>query len=661
MSDVISSHILVGPVRLFLLLSALYFVYAKTYGGEINKIVGLSRVDFFVLVVAIALIVVFALVQLNLYGPFALLLILVSLGLLGSKGLKRKGLYLVPSKEFISNSLSNYRKFSNGIKPDRILQKLISFKSQIQLEKASYMVIFAAVLVLTRVFFLKNDTYTFSNYWIDTLEYVKMISANKWYQTQNFSIGEYALMNLYSNLVGISKEMSIFSFGIVENLMLLVVMNRIILRFGGKSRWPSLITCFSFLVLLSFLPFNLNTIFQHSRVYLAMAFALTFFGLSDIEYTPGAKKLFGILFVLLLATGLTDFFVFLIAIPLLLIPMVIVFGYRKSILHLKAYAFTALLFMLVNSSICLFKGWELRGFFFNNLLALENYTYMEHLAYPLDKLLLGYKIMGWATLFLAFLNYKKQDGHSSLALVFSLHFLLFIHLDSIEISWIDQDTFFHILTFLVPLMIGNFIVAFLFLTKQNFSFYLTKRPLKIAPLLLCAFLGACIFLTQNLSQSIVEGSLLKKDLLKVYDLFATKQLKGTYAVVNSEYGAKLSGGEHFFVGYGLFANNYLKQDSLYQTIKGNPKLERESPDLILPESVFVVLPNKETPIKEMDSHLYTTEKLHLRVENALDSLIARKRMIRTYFKSTNLEVFEIVNKQNRSNLASMIYEYEKIR
>jgi len=439
------------------------------------------------------------------------------------------------------------------------------------------LLLISASAVVARLVFIENDEYTFSNLWIQKLEIVKNFDNNQWFVLgQNLAVGELAAMNLYANVIGISKEMAIFTFSLFESFLIAAFVFYIVNALTQSKYLGPLIASICFVFFLAFLPVNIKSV---------------------------------------------------------------------AVLTFKVI-------------MCYLNNIDFLVYFLDNIIVIESYSDMPQLLLPEDRLRNIYMVFGFTALLAIVLLMVFFKSRTRAALTFSVFYIAFLFINTLDIMWLDEDLFNQTLTILVPIIIGvNVGLYYKIIKLLGVSNTILVKAFSLSALVIIGYLSYQSYFHSLDERNFKNVDQLKIDLLKAYDQLSTYQMQNTYAVVNQPYGFRLSSKEHVFINYDDFLDSYLKRDSTFQKIKNNKKLLLENPEFILPNSVFVFV-SDTTIMNSKDRLLRTPRKTAIALDRVLSTLKQRGNLVNTYFQSESLKVYEIVNRKQGSNLNEMIFKYE---
>lgn len=515
----------------------------------------------------------------------------------------------------------------------------------------------ALAVFISRYLFLKKDMYTLSGLWSKNLEIVKGFNNNLWFLNDNGLIGEQALINFYGKITGLSGEMAIHSFGLIEIFILCIVLYAILTNITKSKFFAPIIGVLFFAFFYNFLPININLLLEHNSLYLALYFALSAMMFTVIpEYLIVSKRnYFFVMLVIYIAIAFINFFVSFIVLPIFLI-IALLLNTKKTIGYIIKSILAYILGTGITLAIHAIGSYSLnisfKSFLMENLILVGSYTHFPQLIFPIDQMLLGYLIFSALTVLCVLPIYLKNKGKWTPALVFSILVLVFVFLKDIRLNWIDNDLYYQTISILLVIQVGIFIG-----TMEKYSqISIPKRPKEQAfsLLALVVVIGLTAFATNGWfkydTQNIDE---LKTDVIKIYHTLSSDYLPFSYAVVNKEYGQNLSKNKHHFINYKDFLENYIHRDSIYHQNKNNTEFLDQNPDYILSHSVFVFITKKDE--KETIYNLSTPVEVSKELISQLNILKGRGRNINLFYDDDYLTVYEIVNREKSSKLNDLIF------
>ncbi len=651
--------ILLGPFRIFLLFAGVLLAHQIIIRQPLTRY-GLDyimkRTIFFG---SLLMLTIFSLVQLNMYDIFSILSVFL-IGLIvwyfGFGSMKRipDGLQ-AKKRRFL---LSFFRFMEKKVRLRTLIRRNRNFFFT---RKVSFVLLVATITSLctfaSRYLFLKNDLYTLSSLWIKNLELVKSFNSNSWFGTTNGLVGELALINFYAKITGISEEMAMHSFGLLEGFGLSIVLYWIILKLTKDAFIAPMISVLFFALFYRYMPINVNLLLEHNSLYLALGFALPVLLFSALPEQVKSKRMPYILLLTIgyIAVAFTNLFVALILVPLFL-GVALVFSSKVLLPYrfksLIAYAIGTGFVLGVYGIGCYVNEKSFLDFLRSSLILVNSYTYFPQLIVVPEKLVLCYLAFCFVVLAMVIPLWNRKRERWGAAQVFLIFTMLFLTLRYFQFTWVDIDMYYESLSPLMVIVLGIFLGA----GQQYWNLKIPEDNYLKGITLAFIFLATVGFgyATNGFFQyDYREIDELKADILKVYDDLSSKNMPYSYAIVNQQYGQFLSTNEHHFINYNVFLNNYPERDSVYQIKKEDKRFLAENPDYILPQSVFVFI--TKTDPSESKYHLATPTKTAFNVKRQLDLLEEKGREIAIFYEDEYLAVYEIVNKKNASNLNDLIF------
>ncbi|MDP5231334.1 MAG: hypothetical protein NWQ38_13155 [Cellulophaga sp.] len=653
--------VLLGPLRMLMLFFGVLLVHQIITRQAITNYTLDYIVPRLAIYCASVLILIFVLIQINMYDMFSLLLILLILLILVYfqsknpfhiiKGInaKRKS-FLLNFFKFIERDISFKKLFKNN---ERYLYP----------RKINFILVSAFALGLTtfisRYIFLKNDLYTLSDLWIKNLDKIKAFNTGSWFQKGLEVNGELAFINFYAKITSTSDEMAMHSFGLIESFGLAIILYWLVKNLVKSQFKAPIIAVLFFAVFYRYLPININLLLEHNPLYFAFCFALPamLFTVKPRIFKGTERSFFIALLLLYLAISLTSLFVYVILLPLYFVPALVLNLNKNSKFVLKsilAYFLSLAISFGVYYLASIYTSQSFKEFLITSFLQVNSYTYFPQLIVPLDQLLLIYTIVGWFTAgFLVFLVYKNRRKWMP-ALVFQLFFNAFMLLNKINSIWFDKDLYFQSLAVLLVISFGILVGIVVYFFKIT----IPKKPVLRAISLSIFFAILLIFsyLTNGFyDYNTKESEVLKADILKVYDELSNDYLPYSYAVVNQAYGQSISANMHHFITYDDFITNYVKRDSIYQIVKDNKQVIKDHPEYILPQSVFVFIAKNAKENSKYD--LATSETVLSVLEQQLAQLKKKGRNIALFYQDDYMQVYQIINKEKASKIDDLIFDF----
>lgn len=651
------ASILNGPLKIALLVLAILFVHQlitqqplKTYSLEfiVKRMVVYS---------AGILVLIILLIQLNMYDTFSIVTLFFGLLVYTYLGLETKNSVLLSRNKRQQFLLSFFGFMERNLSMKKLFwSKLGHFK----VRKPNYTLIMALVagvaVLLSRYFFLKNDLYTLSSLWVKNLETVKGINANILFEEHMGIMGELVMINFYSKVTGISEEVALHSFGLLECFGLACVMYWM-LSYLTKSKFVAPVLGMLFYAFAyKWLPININLLIEHRSLFLGFFFAFPamVYCVYPYKLAMSKKRYVVVMMLLFMATGFTNFFVAFIVLPLFML-VALLFSNTKT----RPYVFKALWAYGIAVSITLvfhlfmnyINNGSILGFLRSSILAVESYLYFPQLAKPKEVLVQYYLYLGLIVLLFLLPLCLRQRTKWVPTLVFVVFINSYMTLDYFQFTWMDRDLYYQSLVLLVVLLIGIAVGIVAYYIKLFVFKNLKGRVLGLTALVIGVTVS--FYYTNGFySEGLKSSNLLNTKLLSVYNELSANYLPYSYAVVNQKYGYDVSKNEHHFMSYQDFIENYQSRDSIFWEHRNDKEFLSENPQVILPESIFVFITKANSLQSNFD--VGTPEHIVPKLMEQLTLLKKKKREVELFYDNEFLSIYKITNTQKASNLNDLI-------
>ncbi len=508
--------------------------------------------------------------------------------------------------------------------------------------------IISLAVITSRFYLIEYDLYLLSDFWLSDLNAIKSMNFNSLYNDSLSINGELTLINFYQKLTGISSELALQSFGVIETIFLALIIFWVTSKLNDTNKILALIASLIFIFYINIIPININYVFEHKSIFLSLCFALP-----TIPYivNPHFKtsRLFGFNFDLTLifaAITLINLFTAVILVPILLLCLILftpkIYNHAKY-QSIRAYLLGTTIILCLHYIMCVIKQTNFLTFLQNNIIDVSIYTDS-----PL--LLLSYKKMKiifftFTTLNLTILITLKRYLRKAfyLQFIFSSCTCLLILLTYIDSYWWDKDLLNQSLCVFIPIIIALLAGNFGILSKKVFKF----KNKKLIPTLFMSF--SFYFFYYNHSQ-FTENNIQKIDsekqlILKTYEKIFDTYLPFSYAIVNNDYGKPLSRNSHYFIPHEYFTNDYNEQESIYHQHLSDKKFFDENPEYVLPKTILVfILKSKHTR--------YNTPNA---IVEQIEKLVCKRRTVNLFMEDGPLKVYEIVNTPDSSKILDLIF------
>ncbi|EAR02551.1 hypothetical protein [Maribacter sp. HTCC2170] len=652
--------ILLGPLRILLLFAGVLFMHQIVTRQPVNTYnldYLLKRLVFYG---SIVVLMIFVLIQLNMYDIFSLLaifFIILGIKYLGIRHFKNPEKQIRKKRRYFL--LGFFKLMEQNLSPGKLVAKNLKIFHTKKINHVFSMAFICALAVfISRYIFLKNDMYTLSSLWSKNLEILKGLSSNIWFINDNNLLGELALMSFYGKMTGLSEEMAMHSFGLIENFALGLVIYWILVKVSKSKFFAPILSVLFFAFFYRFLPININLLLEHNSLYLALIFALPAMMFTVIPKLLHVSKRNYIFIMITMFSAITfiNFFVAFVVLPLFLLLSLVFFTKKTLPYTLRsvfAYALGIGLTLTLHAVGCYLNDISFQSFLRSNMILVESYTHFPQLIFPIDHLLLIYLVFGFITLLAILPLYFKNRAKWTPAFIFSVFVSIFILLKKLNLTWLDKDLFFQALSVIIVIQVGLFVGCLQYYSKISIPKRPALRLISLAVVLIVALYSSFAMNGFLKFDSPHYGNQLKTDVIEVYHTLSSDYLPYSYAVVNQRYGQNMSSNEHHFINYPAFIDKYVQRDSVFNANKTNAEFLNQNSDYILPNSVFVFI-TKNEPL-ETKYNLSTSKEVSEQLLSQIRILRRRGRNIKIFFDDDYLTVYEIVNRKKSSKLDDLIF------
>jgi len=641
-----------GPLRLMLFFGLVYLINLIS----IKKKSARRGMDYFVMrylvVISLLTIVTMVLTQLDAYDLLVVISILVAVLLFNFLRLKkgkpiltqlenirrRSILYIIRATENRRSwiSLRNFRKTNNQISKKELDRKLLKYQMFVG-------AILAVIAYGSRYYFFKYDSYLLSDLWYSDLAHLKDLSLQHWFFNHGTMMGEFAIISFYSQITGITDDIALTSFGLIEAALLTLSLFWTVNKLMGNTVVSGMVAGLSFTALYVLLPLNINLITQPKSVFLALSIVLPYlvYQIYPIAQKNRPRQFIISQVVLLLGIFFIDFFVFVWIVPLgIAICSIFQINSNRSLVASTISSY--LLAMVTGLGILLLaslhQDTNLSSYLYSNLFNYNSYTYTPQLILPLAQLEIIYVTASLAWLGIAVFLYSKKAKYKGLNMIASLTSAIMI-ISSMDLTFIDNDLMLQVVCVFIPILITGIMyslyVTLVYLMKTD-TLQLTSK----IGLALVVF-GIIIWqIPMDRIDSYPTKNPVYGEIINVYDRMNTELLPYSYALVHNDRNARLSDGNQYFLDYKTFIDEYPERDLVYEQHKTDEYYLKNHPDIVLPQSVMVII-YEENKVVEGENIINRIQQQ--KVMDLLQILEKRGRTIKPYYKTENITVYEIIN------------------
>jgi len=638
-----------GFIRVVLLVLFLIFINNKITNKTIYTKTFENYIFLFIVYGSSLIVVIYILLLLNVYDSVSSYLILFIFFFLNY--FKQKRTTHISSAIKQEKKLIILRLLKDFISNNKSILKL-NFKTSKSLTFSFlFLFIISVAVVISRFYLSKYDMYLLSDLWLKNLGSVKGLDYYNWYNSSLSVKGELILISFYKNITGISAELALQSFGIIETVFIGFILFWLASKLNNKNKVISLLGALIFILCITVIPININYIFEHKSIFLSLGLALP---AAVYILNPGLipSKLFGFKYDLILifsAIALINLFTSLVIVPLLLLCLFILTPktYNESIYRgVKSYVYATVVVMILHYVMCVASNTDFAYFLQNNFINLTSFTGLEQLIIPLNKIKLIFLFIISFNLIILFQIKRYLKAPFYLQYVFNVFSALILGLSFVGNSWLDQDILNQSVCIFIPIVVTMFIGNINVCLQL---FYKSKQNKLILGLFALSSLVSCFFIfnyhikpeEQPIRETVFEKQLILETYAKIFDTY----LPYSYAVVNNNYGKNFSINAHYFMTTKYFKEKYDNQDDLYDEYKSDKKFLDKNPEYILPKTILVF------SIESNDPKYNTGNNNILQIEK----LICKGRNINLFLENGPLKVYEIVNTPNSSKIIDLMF------
>ncbi|WP_068414530.1 hypothetical protein [Roseivirga echinicomitans] len=656
MSIPYTDSIFTGLIRLFLWIFFLYAMKRLFFKGKGSKNQVNSMAGMWAFFVSIIIVGIFLLVQINGYDLMTCLFIMVIFF----------GVRLVGIQNVLSDSAKFRRQrkmiLLNVLEKSEDKELLIDTVEEKPTKRLSInfpfviMALTGFVAMAVRFYLLKYDNYQLSESWFNEIAILKGVSQQNWLSNDTGVVGQYALMTFYEKMTGISPEITLESFGILQAFVLSFIIFWFMNTMTGSKITVPLMTTLSFAFFFNFVPINLSQITHGKETLMALTLVLpvmVYIKKPWLLYARSTRSYRYKIFVIFTAIALIDVYSLLVLIPpfFLVAPF---FISKKRMrfywLALKAYLLATGIVLGIYAFYLYREGADFLQFIMSNLLSVTSSTYTSNMMLPYDDLMRIIQIVSLVAVLVMFLMMKKKDKWASL-IAFIVYVNVLILISFQDYRYFDHDLLNEILPVFISIVLGItfYLIMYLFVTKVKKVF----MPEGFAVVLIFVlFASAAFFGQKDLFSKEEPTSRLSKDVIAAYQEISSGFLPYSYAVVNSNTLRPLSTDSHNFLTYRDFLGEYAVRDSVYFANKEDKEFLRANTQYIIPNSllVFIYDLTNEDDFIQLAVYLDLTDEVTERMEK----LRSEGRTIRVFFQKGDLTVYEIVNNPGQAKINELL-------
>ncbi|PIQ48467.1 MAG: hypothetical protein COW03_10075 [Cytophagales bacterium CG12_big_fil_rev_8_21_14_0_65_40_12] len=652
-----TDSIFIGMIRLFLWILFLYVIKRLLFKGKGSKNQVNSMANLWATYGSGTLVLIFVLIQLQSYDLMTcifIMLLIFGFRLIGIKNLfedsrqfkrKRKMILLrvienVEDKEPIIDVVEE--------KPSKRLS--INFEFLI-------MVIPAFLALFIRFYLMNFDDYQLSASWFQELNTVKNFTKQIWFNDELAMVGEYALLNFYAKITGISPEIALESFGLLQSFILSFIIFWFMNVMTSSKITVPLITALGFALFFNWAPLDLSQITHSKQTLMALTFVLpvmVYIKKPWVLYTNKPKSYFLKMAVIFCGIALIDLFSLIVLIP----PFFLVaFFFIKK--RYKAYFWKSLGAYFLSAGLILgyyaietsYRGVDFGSFISSNLLAVSASTTTTNMIMSYDVLLKTIQVVSVVAIITMFFMLKTMLDKWAGLISFLIYINILVVYTILNLSYFDQDLFNEVLPIFISIALGIVIYLLMYFFVVVVKEVRFSNAIAVTIIFLIA-LPTAYFSQKNLLHQDDRTSAVNKEVLKAYQRISSDFLPYSYAVINSSALLPISVDSHNFITYKDFTSSYSARDSVYFANEKNKNFLRQNTEYILPSSLLVFVYNN---VEKLEFNgVSVGNDLVLAVSHQLDLLRNRGRDITVFYQGDKLTVYEVINNPGESRIDEML-------
>lgn len=655
---ILASSIIIGFIRFCLIVLFLYYLNNKIVKSNSKHNLLQFIVKNWFKYGSISVILVFILVEMNVFSLLNylfIILLIIFIDFVGIKNLKNPFRYL---KESINQSFYSLIKH---IESKKSVWELIKFESNPETKKEHKFIFYITIALITlafigRFYFYKFDTFIFSDLWISSLKRIISFDNQVWFETDIVTSGEKGLANLYGKITSVSPEVAIESLAIIENVLISIIIYWTIREITLSDTFAPLIAFVSFVFIYTLSPIEIHYLLQNEPVILGLTLALPAMVYTLKPRIIGTKKInfFLLLTVCFVAIGLINLFVLYILLPPFYL-IILLFFKRDHIVFRWVSLFAYIVGVIIITGLyylyCIHYQNDFSVFIQSNLISVSSFSYMPNLVIPLDQLILIYHYISlFGIVVIPFLIWFKKEKWGA-AFIFLIYFNLLVVFYFWNNKWVDKDLLRYALFVFRPIMFGIIAAVFIrFLPGYKKLIQYKYYTFPIAALLIIA---GTLYLQKDDLKNVKKSDNTPRVVLEIYAKITDDFFPYTYAVVNDNIAQTISINKHFFINYSDFLYNYSDRDSVYHANRKKPDFFKINPELVIPKSILVFVYNKTN--LEKDNYFADQSQMEQIVMEELEKLKRRGRDIQIYYETEYVTVYKVINEPNVSKIDDLIF------
>lgn len=519
------------------------------------------------------------------------------------------------------------------------------------------MVIPAFIALLVRFYLMSFDDYQLSASWFQELNIVKGFSKQVWFNDELSMVGEYAILNFYAKITGISPEIALESFGILQSFILTFVIFWFMNVMTSSKITVPLITALSFALFFNLAPLNLSQITHSKQTLMALTFVLpvmVYIKKPWVLYQKHPKSYLVKMIIIFAGIALIDLFSLLVLTPpfFLVAFFFIKKRYKKYFWKsLGAYGISASVILGLYALEGLYKGVDFSGFISSNLLAVSASTTTSSMIFSYDVLLKSIQAVSLVSIIVMFFMLRTMLDKWAGLISFLIYVNILILYAILDLSYFDNDLFNEVLPVFISIALGIVIYLLMYFFVTSVKEVRFSNAIAVV-IIFSIILPLAYFSQRNLLNQDDRTSTINKEVLKAYQRISSDFLPYSYAVINSNALQPISVDSHNFITYRDFTTSYMERDSVYFANRKNKIFLRQNTEYILPNSLLVFVYN-DTERLEFNGASVEND-LVLAVNQQMDKLRNKGREMRVFYQGSKLTVYEVVNNPGEARIEEML-------
>lgn len=508
----------------------------------------------------------------------------------------------------------------------------------------------------------------FSREWFHNLLRTKEIRLQNYFGDTSKPGGLYAFITLFSILTQVSPEMILHVFGALNSILLMLLIFWSIRQLiGTESYWSPLFGMAVFGLLPFFiLPVQLNSQIEANSIQLALSFALPAIVLFAKERDAINNNIMFYILAGIVATGLVDIFILLVVLlPLIFFVFIVQisrYNFKRNIKDLFKIILASITSLMPGIVYIFSRGINPINFIQQQLFLTSTYSVYPFVIIPLNQLSQYYLFIAILFLFVTSIlliisRDKKYITFMLFMSIFIMTCILFTSYTNIGYNYIDLDqlNIFYAVVISILLGIIFYLIVEGFIGTIFFKKYKSLGNVFEGVFFIVIIIGGLYFgNSYNIFKT--KSSLMPNALFKAYYKVINNYIPHTYTIVAPDIDSTMAMNRNEMMDYNYFLHDYVKKDSAYYSkfIKNKKKLTKKDKHKTLP-NIFVFVEDK--PYDKIRSSVLNKQKSKMKRVNSWIRKQKQKkyRKIKTYYKSSGITVYEIINDPYSSSVHNVLF------